>query len=358
MPRLASLVLMALVAFGTRSLSAQDDQIPSDVSFSLRRSFLEMLATGGPGRHSVGARWVDSFSMGEHSAVHALNKDCELHVAVRPASSAIWADPAGIVAEPPNVCKTRLSPVRKTGTIGAAWAAFFDDNVTSQRCEVMGFPRIFTEHSTGAGAGTGSNPNHVLELHPALGLSCGSTNLDFLPMLSAYAGMSKISDASAAECIENRRLFVRQRGSGSGVRYEFGEQGARGNTGRCGNFVLVEATITKEYLRTLTNGGDHVALARVWIGERGPFPLKIYTYKGTAVNDTIAALQANPDSGASIGMWLHGLLTYDYFTILQTVQQARANPDGTRDWRSASELTDFVEISHPLALVVFGEGHP
>jgi hypothetical protein len=354
-PRLA---VVALLAFGSQPLHAQGDQVPSDVSFNLRRSFLEMLATTGPDGHSVGARWSGSFRMGEHSAVHYLSSDCELHVAARPVSNAIWADPAGLVAEPPNVCKSRLPSIRQTGSIRTAWAAFFDDHVTGQRCDVMGFPRIFTEHATGAGAGTSSNPDHVLEIHPALGLTCESDTLDFLPMLKAYPGMARITDVSAAECLANRRLFVRQRGSGSGIRYEFAEQGARGNTGRCGNFVLVEAYVTKEYLRTLSNGGDHVALARVWVGDRGPFPLKIYTYKGTAVDDKIATLQADSDSAASARLWLHGLLTYDYFTILQSVQQREPSADGTRDWRSADELRDFVEISHPLALVVFGELQP
>jgi hypothetical protein len=342
---LMSLSLLLLSIFPLR---AQNEQVPSDVSFSLRRSFLQSLLTGGPNSRTVGARWKISLELGDHSGVHDLGGDCELHVAGRFPNNRIIADPAGLVAEPPNVCKARLPEIQQNGGIEDAWQGYFDDHVTGKTCEVTGFPRIFTEHSTGGKAGS-SNPDHVVEVHPAIGLDCGEGKLDFLSILKAYPGMRQISEKSARACIDERQLFVRQRGSGSAIRYEFLEKGAKGANGTCGNFAVVEAHIGKEYLRTLTNGGDHVALGQVWIGEDGPFPLKIYTYKGTPEDGKITHLMDNADTTATVEIQLHGLLTYDYFTIAQALQ------DPNRQWLNASALHDYKEISRPLAMVVFGE---
>ncbi|AHG93076.1 hypothetical protein J421_5541 (plasmid) [Gemmatirosa kalamazoonensis] len=346
-----AVVLLAALATATRGRAQPTDPVPSDVTFSLRRAFLDSLATSGPNDRTVGARWTVTLAMGEHSGVHPLDQDCELHVAARPLGHGVLANPAGIVVEPPNVCKRRVPQIAQTGPIAAAWIDYFNQHVTHKQCDVTGFPRIFSEHSSGGTTG-GSNPDHVLELHPAIGLTCGAQHVDLLPLIHAFPGMRHISDASAVACLEERKLFVRQRGSTSAVRYEFLEEGAKTDAGRCGNFVIVDAHIGKEYLRALTNGGDHVALARVWVGESGPYPLKIYTYAGTPEDDRVAALMANDDDGASIELRLHGLFTYDYFTILQAVQ------DEQFAWLPGSALKDYREISHPLALIVFGRGAP
>lgn len=110
----------------------------------------------------------------------------------------------------------------------------------------------------------------------------------------------------------------------------------------------MDAHIGKEYIRELTNGGDHVALARVWVGEDGPYPLKIYTYKGTAVDSAIASLMVNTDEYAELNLPLHGLLTYDYFSIVQAIQ------DPSFNWLPSSELKVYREVRNPLALVAFG----
>src|SRR5947208_3572202 len=108
-----------------------------------------------------------------------------------------------------------------------------------KECTVTGFPRIFAEHVEGGGSG-GSNADHVLEIHPALKISCpGGTNLDFSSAIKIFPGMRKITDESAATCIEKRRLWVRKNAD----RYEFAEEGAKGSGGRCGNFVALEATL-------------------------------------------------------------------------------------------------------------------
>ena len=330
---------------------AQD--VPSDVTFSLKRAWLEQLLTGGPGGHSVGARWSSQFRMGEHSNVHAVAADCELHVAAKLAGNRTLASPAGIVVEPPNVCKKRVPQLPAGGQLGARWTKYFDDHVTGADCEVAGFPRIFSEHAQG-GEANSSNPDHVVEIHPATSIACGGTTIDFLPLITVVPGMKRITDNSAVACVQDRKLHVRMRGGAAQARYEFLEEGAKGGNGRCGNFIVVDAHVSKDYIRALSNGNDHVALARVWIGESGPFPLKIYTYAGTQEDAAIAALLASADESESLEMPLHGLLTYDYFTIAQTLQE----DDGNGGFRWKSTMKDYAEVSHPLSLVVFGKASP
>jgi hypothetical protein len=340
-----------LLAFGTvlpRALAAQGpDALPSDVVFNLRRAFLASLLsqTDAPG-HSVGARYTVQLEMGGHSAVHALGSDCELHAAGQPPQ--VVGDPKGLVVEPPNVCRRRVPQIAATGGIAAAWTKYFDTHVTGHTCEVTGFPRIFTEHSSGGTGDNTSNPDHVVEIHPAIAMSCDGDTIDLLPNLNYLAGMRSITPKSAVACLNERRLHVRMRTLDGEDVYEFAEDGAKGSGGRCGNFVIVDAHIGKEYLRELSNGGDHTALARAWVGEAGPFPLKIYTYAGTPADDRLAALFANPDAAATTEFRVHGLLTYDYFTIAQAVQR------GKGDWLPADSLRDWKEIDHPLGLVVFG----
>jgi len=345
----STIVALAAVVI-TSPIGAQGagDHVPSDVTFNLRRSFLEELMTTGSTGHSVGARWKETLRMDQHSAVHQLASDCEIHVGAKVPNNRVIAAPPGIVVEPPNVCKSRVPQTRQTGSISTAWTSYFDDKVTGQTCDVVGFPRIFSEHAAGGGT-SGSNPDHVVEIHPALSMSCNGEMVNYLPLLKVYPGMRAISDVSASACLAERTLSVRQKQTGSVPIYEFLEEGAKGSGGRCGNFIVVEANIGKEYLRELSNGGDHVALARVWIGEDGPYPLKIYTYKGTPEDGAIATLLASTDEYAGINLSLHGVLTYDYFSIVQAVQ------DSSFNWLPPAALRDYREVKSPLALVVFGE---
>jgi hypothetical protein len=344
---------LAVVALLVASQISFAQDVPSDVTFTLKRAWLEQLLTEGSGGRSVGARWSAHLKMGQHSGVHAVAADCELHAAGKLAGNLTLGSPAGIVVEPPNVCKKRVPQLPAGGQLGARWTKYFDDHVTGADCEVAGFPRIFSEHAQG-GEANSSNPDHVVEIHPATSISCGGTTMDFLPLLTVVPGMKRITDNSAIACLEDRKLYVRMRGGTAQARYEFLEEGAKGGNGRCGNFIVVDAHVSKDYIRALSNGSDHVALARVWIGESGPFPLKIYTYAGTPEDAAVAALLASADENESLEMSLHGLLTYDYFTIAQTLQE----DDGSGGFRWKSAMKDYVEVSHPLALVVFGQASP
>src|SRR6266478_9438322 len=75
--------LAAVVITSPIGAQAAGDHIPSDVTFNLRRSFLEELMTTGSTGHSVGARWKETLRMDQHSAVHQLASDCEIHVGAK-----------------------------------------------------------------------------------------------------------------------------------------------------------------------------------------------------------------------------------------------------------------------------------
>lgn len=344
--------LGACLAFATvASAQHPDAALPSDVTFNLRRSYLEQLRTGGVNGSTVGARWSIDLRLGERSNVHTLENDCEIHVAAKVPGNRKLANPSAIVIEPPNVCKRRVPQISQTGSIATAWRNYFDD-VRDDTCKVTGFPRIFSEHAAGGGT-TGSNPDHVLELHPVTGLECNGTAINFVEILRYYPGMRAITPNSASACLDQRRLWVRQRGgTADDPRYEFKEAGAKGSGGRCGNFIIVDAYISKEYLRRLAND-DHTALARVWIGDSGPFALKVYTYATTPVNERIAALMQEPDDDASIELKLHGMLTYDYFTIIRSLQRWSESAQDW-EWLPRTDLQAWQEVPNPLSLVVFG----
>lgn len=325
-----------------RCLPAQDSTSTDEnraMLFSLSETYLHDLAA------SRGIRYKMRVTVDARSAVHPIGQDCEMHFATHGGTE--LASPAGIVVEPPNLCKKRLAVIPASGKIGVAWQQYMDRNVVGQECDVVGFPRIFSEHREGQEHP--SNPNHVLEIHPALSISCDNgTALDFFPLLKIYPGMRQISTASAAACLEQRKLWVRKRGS----QYEFAEEGAKGPGGRCGNFIALDATIHRAYVREFDKGadgrGDHSAIAWVTVGAYGPYSLKIYTYRGTPEDDSVAQIAQGirPDRI----LHLHGLITYDYLGIIRAAQ------DKNRDW--LPEIDSWTEVPHPLALVVFGTSAP
>jgi hypothetical protein len=136
---------------------------------------------------------------------------------------------------------------------------------------------------------------------------------------------------------------VRKQAGASG-RYEFKEQGG----GSCGNFMIVEATaINPEWIKVLPNGGGHSALARVRVDDRGPYTVKLYAYP----NSPADVILANIATGADMPdhLHLHGMLTYDFFSIMKAVQ-ANAAPFG---WLSS--VPNWKKVAYPLALVMFGD---
>jgi hypothetical protein len=91
--------------------------------------------------------------------------------------------------------------------------------------------------------------------------------------LKAHKGMQKIKPATSASCLENQELFVRK----SNTRYEFIERG-----GQCGNFAVLHATITQEWVRKIRGG--HSAISRVSPIGVGTYTLKICAKAGASAS--------------------------------------------------------------------------
>ena len=318
--------LIALFTFVAAPLSGQNaDDVPD---FSMSEAFLKDLAKQDSINFKIKLRL-------EHrtSKVHTIGKDCEIHVAAKPLTGQLF--PSGAVVEPPNLCKEWPAGTPQTSEAdlrNKVWPELFDRTVMGKECEVTGFPRLFTEHA--AGNANPANPNHFFEVHPALAIkpTSGEEGLDFQAFLKFHQGLPSIKPATAASCMGERKLFVR-RDKG---KYFFREDG-----GRCGNFISVHATIPQEWIKKIKGG--HSAIARVTPPEEGTYSLKIYTMEGTPGDDLLESLKTKE---VERRIYLHGLLTYDYFAIVR----AARSQNGT--WL---KIPKWKRVNFPLALVVFGE---
>jgi len=293
--------------------------------FAISKSFLEKLESGNSINPTL------DLTLGDHSAIHPLQSDCEIHLAGTPEGTELgW--PNAVVVEPPNLCQ--FDPEGNQGGDTSAWLATFDD-MAGQKCQVAGFPRIFTEHASGAGGA--SNPNHVFEIHPALSIACGDQTVSFQNFLTVFPGMRAISSSTAASCITDRQLEVRF--DKESQQYVFRESG-----GRCGNFAIVEVdAVNPSWIRAIAGG--HSAIARVTADGQTNATLKLYTLSPSAM-DTWLGASASAPGGPSSSKLLHGLFTYDYYAIEKVV-----HPRGN-DWQT---MTDWTRVPFPLAFVVFGE---
>jgi hypothetical protein len=259
--------------------------------------------------------------------VHALANDCEMHLAGTPTGPEL-ADPTSVVVEPPNLCKFASAS-------GSGWGAVFDQQVINKNCIATGYPRIFTEHAASGSEG-GANPNHVLEIHPALRIACGPDVIDFTSYLTFFPGMRSIKPSTANDCIRNRTVSMRY--DPSGHRYEFLEQG-----GTCGNFVIAEVGFVEPKWIQAINGG-HAAIARVSLDGQSRTTLKLYTLAGTPADQWLAAVKTN-GLGAD-RVYVHGMITYDYFAFVKAMRSKT-----THYWINPAIWT---KVPHPISLVVFG----
>jgi hypothetical protein len=312
-----------LIAVCTLVLTATGQEPSNAFDFALSRAFLQNLRAG--------RTLLPTYTMhiDGHSALKGLSKDCEMHMGGTLTTAGL-VDPDALVAEPPNLCKNDAPG-------GGSWVNVADTRFVNKDCRVTGFPRIFTEHASG-GQGA-SNPNHVFEIHPALKIDCdGSAAIDFTTFMGAPEGLTHILPKSADSCIGTRTLSVRFKNN----QYEFLQKGGQG----CGNFAILEVGhIHKEWIRA--TGGGHASIARVTADGDTRHTLKLYTLAGTKADEWITNVMAgHTDTDRHI---IHGVLTYDYFSILKAVTK----PDGT--FLPTASLASWKAVNFPLAFIVYGE---
>jgi hypothetical protein len=137
--------------------------------------------------------------------------------------------------------------------------------------------------------------------------------------------------------MNGRQLEVRY--DASTAEYQFRE-----NAVGCGNFAILEVDdLNPKWVRTVTGG--HTAIARVSGDGASTVTLKIYTLSPSAIDTWLASAAASAASGNERKL-VHGLFTYDYFSVLKTVHPKQQNWLTPADWTS---------IKFPLAFVAFGE---
>src|SRR5439155_9795672 len=91
-------------------------------------------------------------------------------------------------------------------------------------------------------------------------------------------------------------------------------------------------------------GGGHTAIGRVTVNGEDQLTLKMYAIAGTAADDWFARVKQgvhNLDDPRLV----HGILSYDYFSILRAIGQDGAGLAKPNDWK---------EVRFPAAFVIFG----
>jgi hypothetical protein len=90
--------------------------------------------------------------------------------------------------------------------------------------------------------------------------------------------------------------------------------------------------------------GGHSAIARISADGKSRATLKIYTLAGSKADDRLANFSQTGTGNARL--LLHGLFTYDYFSILRAIEGSDGNLTRPDTWK---------KVSFPLAFVVFGD---
>ncbi len=156
--------------------------------------------------------------------------------------------------------------------------------------------------------------------------------------MGAPEGLTHILPSSAESCIATRTLSVRFKSG----QYQFKQASGSG----CGNFAIIEVShLHKEWIRA--TGGGHAAIARITADGAATHTMKLYTLDGTSADAWVGSvLGGHTDTARHL---LHGVLTYDYFSILKAVTKA----DGT--FLPTSTLVSWKAVDFPIAFIVYGE---
>jgi hypothetical protein len=275
---------------------------------------------------------------------HQPADDCEIHVGAEFDDDS-FSDFSGVVIEPPNVCKT---PAPGTG----GWKTVINKAAAGKKCTTTGFMRAWPEHLTNGVLP--SNPNHFLEVHPALTLTCGTKAFDFTDKLEAFDDLG-FKPAATVNKMMDMHLWV-CRGCSDDPKmlsfdYCFGDPCT---AGQASNFARMKATIMRSTIKLVDSKEtdpekekDGVVSAIARIKPKGSTsgrvrPLKLYAVKGTQFYRDLLA--ERDKSGADPSFELIGIFTFDPFSVVRTMDNKK----------KAFEDETWTPVMHPVSLVVFG----
>ena len=255
----------ALLASSSRPASADGDR-----EFVVPYSSLEQWAK------SI-LTTVDNLKLNGHSGVHKPDADCEMHFGG--VLDAYDGDPDGIVLEPMNLC---VKPYwGKTKYSKADWVTFANKLIAKNvRVRATGVMRIWPEHMSG-GDPKGSNPNHVLELHPLTELAMGaSTIYKFADFVFAGEFEGGLKDTSAEKILSDGGVgVVRDKDDGS-VHIDL-------DVSRIGNFSVLSLRIKKADVLAGKQAGGHRFDGDVVLQNNKSIPVRMVTVSGSAVDEDL-----------------------------------------------------------------------
>jgi len=259
-------------------------------------------------------------------AVHPERADCEANLSAR-LDGIKTGIPELIVVEPPNLCKSRPAEVGATEDI--VWREWFEKYALNSSCNLVGFVRLFNEHRVSALKGIdenegSSNPQHVVEIHPAISISCGTDKLNLSKNIRGIDAMHFATAQTTETCIENYRITARWSAERDEVQFRLEQS-------RCPNWARMHVY---KILQVKENASGHklqVSAAPAAGGREQT--LTFYSLRGSAFDDAIIAGERKfPD--------LQTLLTIDPEKVIAVPR------DNSSEW---------IRLNDPIAFVVFGQ---
>jgi len=268
---------------------------------------------------------------------HLLDADCEIHLGAELSDPSV-SDFQGLVLEPPNVCKDA----------GVNWKTVLAP-LHNEDCTAYGFWRAWPEHLT-SGSGC-SNPDHILEIHPMLKLTCTSATHDFTSKLRGDTGIP-YKPLTTVRKMQGMRLWI-SRGSAaegiSAIRFDYCFPSATSCTrGTASNFARFKVRILRNTIRPAAgdNRGFLTVIARVRavstndVAETQAKFLKLYALDGSEFYTTLDNQRNNT---GSVPTWdIIGIFAIDPYSVLKVLDR----PGFTNDTWTA--------VDFPVSVVVFG----
>jgi hypothetical protein len=226
---------------------------------------------------------------------------------------------AGWVFEPMNVCVQPFFGEDEQNN--RDWVRFGDSIVQLHRVNIIGVPRIWTEHISGEE--TDSNPNHAVEIHPITRLNDGAQERNFVPFIFAPEGFGGISENTEESILDSTTVSARRSGALVRITMKTG--------GLIGNFADLDVTISATTVKAFTGG--HRTDGEAEIEGGGSFPVSMVSVSGTDIDSRIVQVSS---VGGEEHFEVLALFSLSPVALLDAAQSGG-------------------KVQHPIQLILYGE---